>query len=106
MKSDICIHCGSDWKMVDNKPTGNYKPCIALIHWKNNKISTSTLQDFNILGMSRKEFGEYAVKQGEDWRKNNPELMDAYNASNEQFTGTLVNDLENKVQKQLDKHGI
>ena len=37
-----------------------------------DKISNSTLQDFNILGMSHMEFGIHALKMGEDWRKITP----------------------------------
>lgn len=60
-------------------------------------------EDFKILNMGRREFSQYALEQGEEWRKNNPELMDAYHASIEQFTGTTITDLQNKVDKALDK---
>lgn len=36
-----------------------------------------------------KDFGDYAAKQGEQWRLDNPELMDAYQAHTEKPSTTV-----------------
>ena len=64
------------WEQHNGNMTEEEKQEIRLDHLDDEDKQNE--QDFNILGMSHKEFGIYAVKMGEDWRKNHPELMDAY----------------------------
>src|SRR5208337_4501058 len=77
------------WEQHNGNMTEEEKQEIRLDHLDDEDKQNE--QDFNILGMSHKEFGIYAVKMGEDWRKNHPELMDAYNALIKQCMMTCLN---------------